>query len=305
MIDSHYQETIRQLLRLYKNTPRCVLFFLAGTLPGAALIHIRQLNLFGMICRLGQHSLLYQHAKNFLTSVVCFKGSWFHQIRKWCLLYHLAHPSDLFEHPPPKEEFKRMVKKSVIQYWENVLRNEANNLKSLVFFKPQFMSLVNPHPLWKTAGHNPIQVSMATVQASLLSGRYRCGALLRHWSSARETGYCKLSLSCSQVLEDVPHIIRWCPSLANVRHGLLDYTYRYSSNLPIELMSLIRSKCTPSSPTFVDFILDCSTDPNVIKITQELGPDVLVHFFAVTRTWAFVIHRERSKMLRSWRATSY
>ena len=108
IIDSHFQETIRQLLRLHRNTPRCVLFFLAGTLPGVALIHMRQLNLFGMISRLGSNSLLYQHAKNFLTSVVCFKGSWFHQIRKWCLLYN---PSDLFERSLPKEQFKRMIKK--------------------------------------------------------------------------------------------------------------------------------------------------------------------------------------------------
>ena len=97
MIDHHYQETIRQLLRLHKNTPRCVLFFLAGCLPGAALIHMRQLNLFGMICRMGPQNLLHQHARNFLTSVVQFKGSWFVQIRKWCLLYHLPHPSELFE----------------------------------------------------------------------------------------------------------------------------------------------------------------------------------------------------------------
>ena len=167
------------------------------------------------------------------------------------------------------------------------------------------MSLVSPHPLWKTAGHNPIKVSMATVQASLLSGRYRCGSLLRHWSPSKETGYCKLSLSCSRTLEDIPHILRWCPSLTNVRHGLTDYTYRYSANLPLELMSLLRRKCNLSSPTFVNFILDCSTDPDVIRTTQVLGSDVLDHLFTVTRTWAFVIHRERLRMLGSWRSVTY
>ena len=33
LIDHHYQETLRQLLRLHRNTPRCVLFFLSGSLP--------------------------------------------------------------------------------------------------------------------------------------------------------------------------------------------------------------------------------------------------------------------------------
>ena len=52
MVENHYQDTIRNLLRLHQKTPRCVIFFLAGSLPASALIHIRQLSLFGMICRL-------------------------------------------------------------------------------------------------------------------------------------------------------------------------------------------------------------------------------------------------------------
>ena len=142
---------------------------------------------------------------------------------------------------------------------------------------------------------------MATVQASLLSGRYRCGSLLRHWTPSQENGCCKLSPLCLRVLEDVPHIIRWCPSLVNVRRGLIDYTFRYSSTLPLELMSLLRRKCNPDSSTFVDFILDCSTDPDVIRICQELSPEVLDHSFTVTRTWAYILHRERLKMLNQSR----
>ena len=49
MIDHHYQESIRQILRLHKGTPRCVVFFLAGCLPGAAMIHMQQLSLLSMI----------------------------------------------------------------------------------------------------------------------------------------------------------------------------------------------------------------------------------------------------------------
>ena len=32
IVPNHYQETVRQLVRLHKNTPRCFLFFLAGCL---------------------------------------------------------------------------------------------------------------------------------------------------------------------------------------------------------------------------------------------------------------------------------
>ena len=59
LIEQHYRETLRQLLRLHKNSPRCVVYFLAGSIPGSAL---RQLNLFGMISRLIKTNLLHKHA---------------------------------------------------------------------------------------------------------------------------------------------------------------------------------------------------------------------------------------------------
>ena len=182
-------------------------------------------------------------------------------------------------------------------------RSEASHLKSLKFLRPQFISICTPHPLWKSAGHCPIKVAMATVQALLLSGRYRCGSLLRHWS--QESGVCKLSSQCSETVEDVPHFLHWCPSLANVRSGLYEYTLRYTSNLPISFMNLICRKCHVSNPTFVNFILDCSTDPDVIRASQENSPDVLDLIFGVTRIWAYVLHRERLRMLRQWRPIAY
>ena len=86
MIDHHYQETLRRLLRLHRNTPRSFIYFLAGCLPGAALLHMRQLSLFSMICRLDSNNILYQLTKNVLSSVVHFRGSWLHQIREWCFM---------------------------------------------------------------------------------------------------------------------------------------------------------------------------------------------------------------------------
>ena len=156
-----------------------------------------------MICRLNPDNLLYQHARNFFSGAVNFRGSWFLQIRKLCLMYSLPHPSVLFQQALPKERFKSMMKKKIIVFWEILLRKEANSLKSLTFFKPQFMSVVRPHPLWETAGHSPIKVAMATIQALFLSGRYRCGKLTRHWSAAGD-GSCSMSSSCSGSLEDIP-----------------------------------------------------------------------------------------------------
>ena len=104
-IEKHYCDTIRKLLRLVKGTPRTVIYFLAGSLPGSAILHMRQLSLFGMICRLSG-GVLRSHALDYFSSITNFKGSWFDQIRQWCLLYALPHPLSLLEQPMPKEEFK-------------------------------------------------------------------------------------------------------------------------------------------------------------------------------------------------------
>ena len=301
MIDHHYQETLRRLLRLHRNTPRSFIYFLAGCLPGAALVHMRQLSLFSMICRLDSSNILYQHSKNVLSSVVHFRGSWLHQIREWCLMYQLPHPSHLFERPLTKSTFKITVKKQVINYWENVLRKEAFQLKSLSLFRPEYMSLCTPHLLWKTAGFNPTKVAMATVQALFLSGRYRCGSLTRHWALSSNDGSCQLAFECQGIIEDVSHILHCCPGLRNVRLGLYDYTTIYSSTLPVPLMQLLRAKCSPDNPSFVAFLLDCSTDPDAIFLAKNIGHEVFDHLFDVTRTWAYVIHRERLKMLGRWR----
>ena len=154
MIDQHHKETLRCLLRLYPKTPRGVVYFLAGSLPGSALLHLRQLSIFGMITRLGGN-ILHTLAHNVSTSAIQSPKSWFHQTRNWCMQYTLSHPLDLLQNPLPKSAFKILVKKKVVDYWETVLRQEVDPRKSLSYFKPCYMSITTSHPLFKTAGSSP------------------------------------------------------------------------------------------------------------------------------------------------------
>ena len=79
IIDKHYQYTVQNLQRLHKKTPRSIIFFLAGSLPGEALLHLRQLTLLSMICHLPEDPL-HQHGKHALTSMSPSSLSWFHQV---------------------------------------------------------------------------------------------------------------------------------------------------------------------------------------------------------------------------------
>ena len=125
------------------------------------------------------------------------------------LLYQLPHPLSILENAPNKDSFKKLIKAKITDYWELKLRGEASLLSSLINFKPEFMSLTKPHPIWTTTGSNPYEVSKAIQQARLLSGRYRSQSLVSHWNPLNREGYC-LSPSCTQVKETVEHILIDC-----------------------------------------------------------------------------------------------
>ena len=294
MLNQHYKNVLQNLQKLPTQTPHSVTHFLAGNLPLTAQLHLRQIVLFSMICRLPDDPL-HVHAKNILTMSKRSCKSWFWQIRDLFLKYNLPHPCHLLDHPPDKEKFKRLVRSRVIDHWEEKLRLEASILPSLAYFHPQFMSLAKPHPLWLSAGSNPHEVSKAIQQAKLLSGRYRTDSLCRHWSTNKE-GFC-LSPTCTEESESVEHILVHCQAYASVRNNLS----KLWLSSPDPVINNLANQALHSSSTYLtQFILDCSAIPAVIHYTQLYGEAILNGLFHLTRTWCFSIHRERMKMYGRW-----
>ena len=212
MIDNHFKTTLKNFKKLHEKSPAPFVYFLAGSLPTSAILHQRQLSLFSMICRLPDNPLNI-HARNILITAKPSTNSWFHQIRNICMQYCLPHPLQLLDYPPTKDQFKILVKKRVLDFWESKLRAAAlpEKLPSLKYFHPNFMSLCKPHPLWTTAGSSPYEVNKACIQARMLSGRFRTEQLCRHWSK-NKNGYC-LAPKCKEVVEDIEHIRTICKSL--------------------------------------------------------------------------------------------
>jgi hypothetical protein len=295
MITQHLKGTISNLQRLIPLTPRAVIFFLAGTLPGEASLHLRQLSIFGMITRLPTN-IIHHHAQNIFSFATTSPKSWMHKIRDLCLQYALPHPSILLSTPPSKESYKNLVKKHVVDYWEQTLRAEAAPLSSLEFFRPEFMSLSSPHPLWTTTSSSPTKVAMATVQARLLSGRYRTEALCSNWSNT--DGFCKLSPSCNEE-ETVTHILQTCTALSKTRENLMTFTRSYCDGHPL-VASLTRQFCKTECRLFVQFLLDCSVLPEVICAVQNHGSIIHEHLYNITRIWCYALHRDRLKTLGRW-----
>ena len=160
-IEQQFKKTLQNILKLSSNSPSCLVSFVAGSLPGSAILHLKQLTLFGMVCRLPGDPL-HQHAIQVLMTSSS-PTSWFVQVRNIMLQYKLPHPLHLLHCLPTKDSFKKLAKSKVLDYWEAKFRAESALLPSLKYFLPEFMSLTIPHKLWTTAGQNPYEVAKARI----------------------------------------------------------------------------------------------------------------------------------------------
>ena len=79
MISTCYKNTLQRLMKLHEKTSDCVVYFLAGSLPGRAVLHLRQLSLFMMICHLPSnilHSLAWTtHPREAIWQVLVSRNS--------------------------------------------------------------------------------------------------------------------------------------------------------------------------------------------------------------------------------------
>ena len=294
ILDKHYQNVVQNIQKLHRNTPRCVTFLLAGCLPGEAILHLKQMALFRMICYLPGNPL-HTYASKFLSTALPNGKSWFSQIVQICLKYSLQHPHQLLINPPTKAIFKNYVKKAIVQYWEIVLRDEASVLDSLKFFHPINYSLERTHPIWTSVGNNPYECHKAVVLARMVSGRYRSEKLMRHWSKSNLHGYC-LFKTCTGAVGSLEHILISCKALQEIRKKMISlYITKTSLLIPLQWFTISVFKSSPEVQ--LQFILDPLAFNEVKGLANTYGPTVCSILSYCSRTFAYCLHKEKTKLM--------
>jgi hypothetical protein len=124
LLHQHYKNNIRCLQKLPDETPQSVIFFMSGSLPATAILHERQLCLFGMVTRLPDDPL-NSRARHALITAKYNSSSWFGKIRNLCLQYNLPHPLALLDFPLSKAKYKSLIKSKITDFWEQRIRAEA------------------------------------------------------------------------------------------------------------------------------------------------------------------------------------
>ena len=251
-----------------------------------------------MIARLGPSNILHKHGSAILTDVKANRFSWFWQVEQLSEQYSLPHPLQVLQNPPTKESFKRLTKSKVTDWWNENLRQKVASLDSLVHFRSNFMSLANPHPLWTSAKSSPYEIRKATVQARMLSGRYRTCWLRRHWSGDT-SGMCRIP-GCTGEPGTLQHIVaRECPGLVNAYSRATALWSSFLRDNPL-LLPTISSFSLADHPTFLSFLLDPSTLAPVISLAQIHGKEIIDQLCYLARTWLYCVHKERLKLMNLW-----
>ena len=175
---------------------------------------------------------------------------------------------------------------------------ECSFLSSLTYFHPEYMSLTSPHKVLTTAGRKTYEVCKAKIQLQFLSSQYPCGSVTRHWSTDNP-GLCSYPPCISKALVETPeHILLFCPAYSAARHNMINMCLQITNPASHHLvMSILLGNCQTK---FMQFLMDCSTIPEVISCAQQYGNEVLNDLFYCSRTWCFSLHRERMKRLDRW-----
>ena len=295
VVHHHHKLTLQRLQRLHQATPECVVLFLAGSMPATGILHLRMLGLLGMIARLGPENILHKHGRHILLSASekSPSKSWFLSMRLLSQKYGLPDPLLILQSPPTPSHWKSTCKSKVIDWYEQRLRAEADLLPSLLHFKPAFMSLSAPHPMWTSAG-SPYEVSKAVITARMLSGRYRTDRLSRHWNHDNPEGLCRLP-GCLDQQGDLHHILLHCPALLSSRMKMIKLWSDFMVSRP-SLLPIITKYTLEAPELMLQFLLDPSCLPLVIS-TNITNPGTLQHCLYLSRTWCFSTHVTRSRLL--------
>ena len=233
-----------------------------------------------------------------LTHAKQSSGSWFLIVRDLCIKYLLPPPLSLLQYPMSKYQYKRLIRAMVTNYWEKHYRAEAYKLRehSLKFFKPEFMSLSQPHKIWTTCGSNPFEIHKAVIQARMLSGRYITDKLSRHWKQ-NQLGICTIPGCTGDEIGSLEHYLLTCPALIDARSQAVHLCHKVSME-HIKIMNILQSSFINQTPeNIVQFLLDCSSFPDIVLLGQSTQPFLVDRVFYICRSWCYTIHRARMNKL--------
>ena len=139
-----------------------------------------------------------------------------------------------------------------------------------IYFQPQFLTMSSPHKLWIAAGPKSYEVAKARIQLLFLSSQYPCAKYSRHWSPENPLGICTFpDCKSRNYVESPEHLLLYCPAYSSTRQKMVTLFLRIWD--PISHFLATSFLLCDSSKMMMQFLLECSVIPDVIRCAQEYG----------------------------------
>ena len=133
----------------------------------------------------------------------------------------------------------------------------------------------------------------------MLSGRYRTCWLSRHWSGV-PTGNWRMP-GCSGMQGSLQHLVTGeCPALYGALVRAVAIWASFLKENP-NLFPIVKQYSLGPPEEFLSFLVDPTTLPPVIALSQLHGSIIIEQLCYMTRTWIFFMHKQRLKLLNLWK----
>ena len=273
ILESYHRRNLRHILHLPQSTATPAIYLLSGCPPLEAYIHIRTLSLFRSLSDADRKPSPVRLVNEVIGRQLAMKdidsSSWASWVKRILLNYDLPNAFSIYENPPDKHRWGRMVRDVVYSTWTDRLLEQSSSMSSLKHLVCDDLKLGTIHrSLIGTGGSSETQ--KIAVTCKLLVGRYPLAT--NRTGGTRSTKECPL---CKDEDETEKHFLLHCKALNQAR---LPYLHRILIHLRVKQISIDPEDLTA-------FLVD----PCGHKGSQEVS--------TLCRNMIFGLHNARSRLL--------
>ena len=287
MLEQYHRTTLRQLLSLPERTATEAPYLLMGIPPIEALLDIKQLSLFGTIANQPE-SILNQIALRQLATKSFKSNSWFVNIIKICHKYSLPSPHHVIVRPIQRRRWKKLVKDTVLRYWNTKLQTQAREKSTLRFLALNNVNVSTPSQVVSSIDPNTRDVQRGRTKIRMLTGTYLLQYNRAKFNQSEPDPTCLL---CKGAPEDLHHFISICPRLETKRVKLLQPILQLLGGVSSTPVSLLFT-----AQRLTGLILDCSHENMEDLALSKTDRDEIER---LSRTLCYALHAERSRILNA------
>ena len=130
----------------------------------------------------------------------------------------------------------------------------------------------------------------------MLSVCYVTDKLSRHWNQ-NKLGLCTIPGCTGDESGSLEHYLLFCPALSSARLNVMQLSQKISLEHEALRNILQNTFSNQKTENIVQFLLDCSSVPEIVTLSQSDNSYLVDRLFYLSRTWCYSIHRSRMNRL--------